>query len=169
MKIGLKYGIFLLIALSVHSGDSKVQRDWKKGLKTIIDDNRKFVRKYGTDYFAGMIDSQSPYATVVSCVDSRVHTHAFDQLPDNDIFMIRSLGNQIGNDGNGACERGLTTGAVDYGIRVLRTPLLIIIGHDKCGAVKAASSDKEMENLAKALLLLGMQFKEILSRIFIIK
>lgn len=148
-KVFVSLLVLALAGASAHGRQSAdPHRNWKHELKKIIDDNRRFVREHGTGYFSQMIESQHPYATVVSCVDSRVHTHAFDQTPDNDIFMVRNLGNQLGV-ANGAAQHGMTTGAADYGVLVLKTPLLIIIGHDKCGAVKAASYAHELNGIAK--------------------
>jgi carbonic anhydrase len=55
---------------------------------------------------------------------------SFDKTPQNEVFAIRNIGNQIVT-----CE-----GSVDFGVRILRTPFLLIMGHSACGAVKAALS-----------------------------
>jgi carbonic anhydrase len=68
---------------------------------------------------------------VVTCSDSRVHTHALDATPDGDLFMIRNIGNQIAT----------AEGSVEYGVHHLHTPLLLVVGHVACGAIKAASGD----------------------------
>jgi carbonic anhydrase len=65
------------------------------------------------------------------CADSRVHTHAFENTPDGDLFVIRNIGNQVLSN----------RGSVEYGVRHLHTPLLLIVGHVACGAVKAALGD----------------------------
>ena len=143
----MKLGIFLLVFpwLIFAKGPSVVvegrsfNRENLSGLVNIFQDNRIFVRGRGPHYFKGFIDSQHPRSTIVSCGDSRVHTHAFDQTPDNDIFMIRNIGNQLDDTAG--------VGGVDYGVLKLKPPLLIIVGHDFCGAITAASADKTMEEL----------------------
>jgi carbonic anhydrase len=72
-----------------------------------------------------------PRATVIACSDSRVQTPAFDATPENDDFMIRNIGNQIGN----------SEGSVEYGVEHLGTPVLLVLGHTGCGAIKAAMGD----------------------------
>ncbi|HWP06867.1 MAG TPA: carbonic anhydrase [Polyangiaceae bacterium] len=82
----------------------------------------------GKQHFAPLAEKQAPRATVVACADSRVQASAWDATPENDVFTIRNIGNQ------------LTTahGSVEYGLEHLHTPVLIVLGHTGCGAVKAA-------------------------------
>lgn len=103
----------------------------KAFLKGAVQDNRKFMRSRDARYFKPLADGQKPRATVVSCADSRVHSHAFDATPDGDVFMVRNIGNQIAT----------AQGSVEYGVRQLKTPVLLIVGHSGCGAVKAAAGD----------------------------
>lgn len=91
-------------------------------------DNEKFVSKHAkTDYFDKFINTQHPPMTLVMCVDSRVHSHSLDETPDNDIFTIRNLSGQYKSG----------AGGILYGVNHLETPLLVIMGHDDCGAVTA--------------------------------
>lgn len=100
-------------------------------VKNIVEDNAKFMATHKEAYFAPHLKGQKPRATVVTCSDSRVHTHAMDKDPDGDLFMVRDIGNQITT----------AEGSVEYGVRHLHTPLLVVIGHSACGAVKAAMGD----------------------------
>ena len=73
--------------------------------------------------------SQRPWATVLTCSDSRVSpSWVFDTTP-GDLFVIR-------NAGNSAFDEAMAS--VEYGISVLKTPLLMVMGHSGCGAVTAA-------------------------------
>jgi carbonic anhydrase len=106
-------------------------------LREINQSNRSFMRKNPpANTFAHFADSQHPRATVVTCSDSRVHTHALDATPDGDLFMVRNIGNQIAT----------AEGSVEYGVHHLHTPLLLIVGHVACGAIKAASGDYSKES-----------------------
>jgi carbonic anhydrase len=67
-----------------------------------------------------------------------VHSHAFDKSPDGDLFMVRNIGNQVST----------AEGSVEYGVHHLHTPLLIIVGHAACGAIKAARGDFSKESPA---------------------
>ncbi|HKP61633.1 MAG TPA: carbonic anhydrase [Polyangiales bacterium] len=96
-------------------------------LRDLARDNGAYM-KHGPDYFKAFAATQTPRVTLVSCADSRVQAGALDATPENDMFTVRNLGNQVGN--------GL--GAIQYGIDHLHTPLLFVLGHTGCGAVKAA-------------------------------
>jgi carbonic anhydrase len=93
-------------------------------------DNQDYMA-HGDKFFAAFADKQTPRATVITCADSRVHTPAWDVTPENDDFVIRNIGNQVEN----------APGSIEYGVEHLRTPLLLVIGHTGCGAVKAAMGD----------------------------
>ncbi|MEB3701494.1 Carbonic anhydrase [Candidatus Bealeia paramacronuclearis] len=80
---------------------------------------------------------------MILCSDSRVQMESFDFTPENDIFTVRNIGNQIAT----------TPGSVEYGINHLNTPVLFIVGHSGCGAVNAAYGDysKESPDIQKEL------------------
>lgn len=105
-------------------------------VQNLINDNAAFVKSHRPDYYKPFLNAQHPRATVVTCSDSRVHMHAMDKTPDGDLFVVRNIGNQIST----------SEGSVEYGVRHLHTPLLIIIGHSACGAVKAAYGDYSAES-----------------------
>jgi carbonic anhydrase len=109
----------------------KVPANITQTLRKILQDNGAFVKAHPKAFFAGFRDEQHPLATVVACSDSRFHTDSIDRVPDDDLYMVRNIGNQIDS----------ALGSVEYGLRHLHTPLLLIIGHVGCGAVKAAMSD----------------------------
>ena len=116
--------------------DKAGNEEAKAMLKDIVQDNQAFVRGHKPDHFSHFQTSQHPRATVITCSDSRVHTHALDATPDGDMFMIRNIGNQIST----------AEGSVEYGVHHLHTPLLLIVGHVACGAIKAASGDYSKES-----------------------
>lgn len=108
----------------------------KTMLRDVVRDNARFVRAHKPAHFSEFQASQHPRATVITCSDSRVHTHAMDASPDGDLFMVRNIGNQIST----------AEGSVEYGVHHLHTPLLLIVGHVACGAIKAASGDYSKES-----------------------
>lgn len=110
----------------------------KAVVATLLGDNDAFVKSRDEAYFRPLATGQAPRATVVTCSDSQVQTHAFDRTPDGDLFVVRNFGNQLATD----------QGSVEYGVRRLHTPLLIFIGHSACGAIKAASGNLRRESAA---------------------
>ena len=121
----------LLPHTSFAAGDSHATGDEAAQLRGIVREimhnNAAFVKAHQAAFFAPFTEKQQPRATVVTCADSRVHAHALDATPDGDLFMVRNIGNQVGT----------AEGSVEYGVHHLHTPLLIIVGHVACGAIKA--------------------------------
>lgn len=107
-------------------------------MREALNDNRQHLKEHGAQFFAKVHEAEHPRATVVACSDSRVQHGAFDRTPEDDVFTVRNLGNQ------------LTTaeGSVEYGVRQLQTPVLMVLGHTRCGAVKAAMGDFSREGAA---------------------
>lgn len=121
----------------MHAHNPKNEFEQLRGIiKNLIQDNEEFVRSHPPDYFDPFEQAQHPRATVVTCSDARVHTQALDKTPDGDLFMVRNIGNQITT----------AEGSVEYGVRHLHTPLLIIVGHVACGAIKAAAGNYSSES-----------------------
>ena len=74
--------------------------------------------------------SQAPWATIVSCADSRVPPELlFGGLGVGELFVARNAGNMADT---------ATMGTIEYGSGVLGVPLIVVLGHERCGAVAAA-------------------------------
>jgi carbonic anhydrase len=71
---------------------------------------------------------QQPFVTVLSCSDSRVPVELLFDTGIGDVFVIRVAGNVADSD---------EIGSMEYGVDHLGTPLLLVLGHTKCGAVTA--------------------------------
>ena len=81
------------------------------------------------DVQAALVRGQNPYATILGCSDSRVSPeHCFDEA-QGDLFVARVAGNYLTND---------NVATLEYSVAVLNTPLIMVLGHEGCGAVKAA-------------------------------
>jgi carbonic anhydrase len=137
-------GFWLCVSTAIFADQSQSnehQTDIKRvqdAVQHIFDANEQFVTQKSSEYFKPFTESQKPLATVISCSDSRVHMHALDISPDNDLFVIRNIGNQLVT----------AEGSVEYGVHHLHTPLLLIVGHSACGAVTAALGDYSKESKA---------------------
>lgn len=118
-------------AMATARSNGQVEKTAAALLGQLLRDNAAFVQNHPPAYFQPFQSDQHPRATVVACADSRFHLQSIDHSPDGDIFEIRNIGNQI----------DVSEGSVDYGIHHLHTPLLLIVGHVGCGAIKAALED----------------------------
>lgn len=151
----LPASLALLLALAA-PGASASQGSEAEQLRGIvselIQDNAEFARTHKAGYFKPFAEQQYPRATVVSCADARGHTQMLDKTPDGDLYMVRNIGNQIST----------AEGSVEYGVRHLHTPLLIIVGHVACDAIKAAQGDyrKESEAIRRELASIKLPLRE---------
>lgn len=82
--------------------------------------------------FRALAHGQFPEAVVVSCADSRVAPEILFDVGVGDIFVVRVAGNVI--DGAGVTIKG----SIEYAVAELNVPLILVLGHRGCGAVKAA-------------------------------
>ncbi|BAN47788.1 carbonic anhydrase [Metapseudomonas resinovorans] len=95
--------------------------------------NRRYIEGVARrhDFLAereALVSAQNPFVAVLSCADSRIAPeYAFD-TGRGDLFAVRVAGNLVNDDGLGSLE---------YGVAVLGIPLLMVLGHEGCGAVEA--------------------------------
>lgn len=139
--IYLFVGTILLQGNTAEEG-SAFERARKK-LETMISTNEKFVRSKNLVDFEAYLLGQSPVVTLVACSDSRVQSILLHNDPTGNLFTVRNIGNQVKSN----------EGSVDYGVAVLKTPILLILGHTDCGAVKAVIKgyDNVSESIKKEL------------------
>ena len=86
---------------------------------------------------------QAPIATILSCSDSRVPLEFIFDRGLGDLFVVRVAGNVADT---------IEIGTIEYGVDHLGTPVLIVLGHTKCGAVTAAVKGGELHGLIPALV-----------------
>lgn len=122
-----------------------------KRLESIINWYDNVSNDYGAAFFEKQSTSQSPWMTLISCCDSRVQPHVIIEEPINEIFSVNVIGNAIES----------AAGSVDYGIYHLQTPVLLILGHTDCGAVKASLNGyhNEPDRIREALEPVAASFK----------
>lgn len=92
--------------------------------------NEAFVKSRDATKFFAYAKHQTPYITLVTCSDSRVQGEILGMDIFNKVFIIRNAGNQV----------VVNRGSIDYSIHVLGTPVMLVLGHTNCGAVKFATS-----------------------------
>jgi carbonic anhydrase len=106
-----------------------------QALQRLIDGNARFTAgKAGhpnqdTARRAELTKGQTPFAAIVGCSDSRVSPELVFDQGLGDLFVVRVAGNVVDAD---------VAGSVEYAVEHLYTPLVLVLGHQKCGAVTAA-------------------------------
>jgi carbonic anhydrase len=104
-------------------------------LSKLKEGNAKFVKLMTTTRPQTMAErvalakGQSPFASILACADSRVTPEIVFNQGLGDIFVVRVAGNVAT-----ATERA----SLEYAAAVLKSPLIVVVGHSSCGAVKAA-------------------------------
>src|SRR5688572_16994 len=103
--------------------------------KRLVYGNRRFVNgetqhpNQSAEHRLALAKGQAPFAVVVACSDSRVCPEIVFDQGLGDLFVIRVAGNTIGN---------VELGSIEYAVEHLHAKLVIVVGHEKCGAVGAA-------------------------------
>ena len=90
-----------------------------------------------------LASGQSPHAEILSCADSRVPPELIFDQGLGDLFIIRVAGNVVSDT---------ELGSLEYGAEHLHVPLLVVLGHQHCGAVTAAVEGGEAEGHIAALV-----------------
>lgn len=83
-------------------------------------------------------DGQFPFATILSCIDSRVSAELVFDQGLGDIFSVRIAGNFVNED---------ILGSMEFACKLAGTKLLVVLGHTSCGAVKGACDHARLGNL----------------------
>jgi len=93
-----------------------------------------------------LAEGQRPWAALISCADARVAPEWIFAAGSGELFQVRVAGNNAYDDGIASLE---------YAVAVLGVPLILVLGHSGCGAVKAAMSSEPLtpllENLVKPI------------------
>lgn len=87
-------------------------------------------------------DGQFPFATILSCIDSRVSAELVFDQGLGDIFSVRIAGNFVNED---------ILGSMEFACKLAGTKLIVVLGHTACGAVKGACDGAKMGNLTKLI------------------
>ena len=106
-----------------------------QALQRLIEGNGRYVAGAAThpdqspQRRAELAKGQSPFAIVLTCSDSRVAPELFLDQGLGDLFVIRNAGNILDDH---------VIGSMEYAVEHLHVPLVMVVGHEKCGAVSAA-------------------------------
>src|SRR6478672_12522989 len=107
------------------SPDAALDRLMKGNARYIKGVSRRHDFTHEREALAG---GQNPFASILSCADSRIAPeYAFDSAR-GDLFVCRVAGNFANDD---------TVASLEYGVAVLNSPLILVLGHDSCGAIDA--------------------------------
>lgn len=118
-------------------------------LEKLLEGNNRFAAAHplhpdeGRQRLGEIAKGQHPFAVVISCSDSRVPPELIFDQGLGDLFVIRTAGNLVG---------GLEIGSVEYAVEHLQVPLVIVLGHEQCGAIKAFVEGNEVPGHIKDIV-----------------
>jgi carbonic anhydrase len=120
-------------------------------LKLLKEGNERFVKNLIANrnllqQVNATADGQYPFATILSCMDSRTSAELIFDQGLGDIFSIRVAGNIVNED---------ILGSMEFATKVVGTKLILVLGHTKCGAVTGACNQVEMGHLTGLLNKIG--------------
>lgn len=110
-------------------------------LKRLLDGNQRFLQQKAQHpdqsgaRLQEVAQAQHPFATLLSCADSRVAPEILFDEGIGDLFDIRVAGNIVTPE---------VLGSLEYAVALLGTPLIMVLGHERCGAVTAAVAGEQL-------------------------
>lgn len=118
-----------------------------KALELLKEGNQRFTAKQQVERDLNLQVEQTstgqfPFATVLSCIDSRVPAELVFDQGIGDIFSVRIAGNFVNSD---------ILGSMEFASKLAGTKLILVLGHTVCGAVKGACDHAELGNLTGML------------------
>ncbi|OPY05375.1 MAG: Carbonic anhydrase 2 [Syntrophus sp. PtaB.Bin001] len=147
--------VFLVTGIALaSSSEQSISPD--EALQRLMDGNKRYVESKMTSSAscnatsrAALASSQKPYAIILTCSDSRVPPEIIFDKGLGEIFVIRVAGN---------VPDPVVIGSIEYAAEHLGSPLVMVLGHERCGAVKATveakgktTGSKNIDAIAKAI------------------
>jgi carbonic anhydrase len=119
----------------------------RKALEILKEGNNRFINNLKAhrnllEQVNDTRDGQWPFATILSCIDSRTSAELIFDQGLGDVFSVRIAGNIVNTD---------ILGSMEFACKVAGSKLIVVLGHTKCGAVKGACDHVEMGNLTELL------------------
>ena len=129
--------------MNAHTKDTQDKMTPQLAKNTLVEGNTRFVQgqQAGRDLMNQVKQTsagQYQFATVLSCIDSRVSSELIFDQGIGDIFSVRIAGNFVNED---------ILGSMEFACKLAGTKLVVVLGHTACGAVKGACDHARLGNL----------------------
>lgn len=133
--------------MKAHTKETQATMTPQKSLQFLKEGNLRFQNnlKANRNLLEQVNDTsegQFPFATILSCIDSRVSAELVFDQGLGDIFSVRIAGNFINED---------ILGSMEFASKLAGTKLIVVLGHTSCGAIKGACDDAKLGNLTAML------------------
>jgi carbonic anhydrase len=133
------FGVLMLIGCSQQPATSEAPVT-EKPLDALMAGNDRFQHSKTLHPHASherlleLSKAQHPQAVVVCCSDSRVPPELVFDQGLGDLFVVRTAGNVLSD---------IELGSIEYAVEHLHTPLIVVLGHEECGAIKATLGEEQ--------------------------
>jgi len=129
--------------MKAHTRETQATLTPQKALQFLQEGNERFQQNLKAnrnllEQVNDTSDGQFPFATILSCIDSRVSAELVFDQGLGDIFSIRIAGNFINED---------ILGSMEFACKLAGTKLIVVLGHTSCGAIKGACDHARLGNL----------------------
>ncbi len=129
--------------MKAHTKETQASITPQSAIEQLKEGNRRFQERHMADrnLIEQMQDTskgQFPFATILSCIDSRVSSELIFDQGIGDIFSVRIAGNFVNQD---------ILGSMEFACKLAGTKLVMVLGHTACGAVKGACDHARLGNL----------------------
>jgi len=133
--------------MKAHTKETQAAMTPEKALQILKEGNKRFQDNLKADrnlleQVEDTSTGQFPFATILSCIDSRVSSELIFDQGIGDIFSVRIAGNFVNED---------ILGSMEFACKLAGTKLVVVLGHTACGAVKGACDDAQLGNLTAML------------------
>ncbi len=133
--------------MKAHTRETQATMTPQKSLEYLKEGNQRFQNnlKANRNLLEQVNDTsegQFPFATILSCIDSRVSAELVFDQGLGDVFSVRIAGNFVNED---------ILGSMEFASKLAGTKLIVVLGHTSCGAIKGACDQAKMGNLTKLI------------------
>lgn len=133
--------------MKAHTKETQAAMTPEKALQSLKEGNMRFQNnlRANRNLLEQVNDTgqgQFPFATILSCIDSRVSSELIFDQGLGDVFSIRIAGNFVNED---------ILGSMEFACKLAGTKLIVVLGHTSCGAIKGACDHAELGNLTAML------------------
>ncbi|MDO7173481.1 carbonic anhydrase family protein [Mariniflexile sp. AS56] len=133
--------------MKAHTRETQSTMTPQKSLEYLKEGNKRFQNNLKAnrnllEQVNDTSDGQFPFATILSCIDSRVSAELVFDQGLGDIFSVRIAGNFVNED---------ILGSMEFASKLAGTKLIVVLGHTSCGAIKGACDDAKLGNLTGML------------------
>ena len=133
--------------MKAHTKETQATMTPEKSLQFLKEGNQRFqdnlkAHRNLLEQVNDTSEGQFPFATILSCIDSRVSAELVFDQGLGDIFSIRIAGNFVNQD---------ILGSMEFASKLAGTKLIVVLGHTSCGAIKGACDNAKLGNLTAML------------------